>query len=268
MVRGDSMRHLAQSLRCSGFILLAMALCGVGAQAQNQTALTAGEIVARMLAKNGERQTALQHYASERTYELHYSGTGGEHHAKMVVDVDYTAPGRKHFTVISESGSKVLCKEVLRKLVDGEEQTAAKSDWQRTMFSPETYNLELLGREQLDGISTWVLKVDPKVDSKIGYRGKVWISTDDFATVRVLGEPEKNPSWLLNRTSFDSRYMRRGEIWLPSRNISTSHVRIGGDARVTIDYGDYEVLSVTGSSVGNAVATAPAVKADLTSLVR
>jgi hypothetical protein len=195
-----------------------------------------------MMERNAQRQAMLQHYASDRTYRLEYNGTAGEHHAEMVVHAEYTAPGRKQFTVISQSGSKPLCAQVLRKLIDGEEETAAKQDWQKAMFSPATYDLRLLGTEQLEGISTWVLHVEPKVASKVSYRGKVWISKDDYATVRVQAEPAKNPSWLLDRSSFDSWYMRRGDIWVPAKNISTTHVRIGGEAKVTIDYGLYPVL--------------------------
>ncbi len=224
--------------------MVSMMACGMGwAQAQKQGELTAEEIVGRMMEKNAERQAALEHYSSDRTYELHYDGMGGKHYAEMVVHAEYTAPGRKQLTVVSESGSKVLCREVLRKLVEKEEETAAKADWQRSFFSADTYKLKLLGREQLEGVDTWVLQVDPKVESKVAYRGKIWVSMDDFATVRVVGEPSKNPSWLLEKASFDSWYMRRGAIWVPEKNISTTHVRIGGEAKVTIDYGRYQVLA-------------------------
>jgi hypothetical protein len=56
----------------------------------------------------------LEHYRTDRTYQLDYDGTGGKHHAEMIVRTEYQAPGRKYFTVLSESGSKVLCKEGLQ----------------------------------------------------------------------------------------------------------------------------------------------------------
>ncbi|WP_263381781.1 LolA-like protein [Granulicella arctica] len=207
--------------------------------------LSANAIVVQMMERNRLRQAMLQHYASDRSYHLEYNGTTGEHHAEMKVHVEYTAPGRKLLTVVGESGSKVLCAQVLRKLVEGEQETADKQNWQRAMFSPETYNFQLLGRETLDGMSTWVLQVEPKVASRVDYRGKLWVSTDDFAMVRLQAEPAKSPSWLLSHASFDSWYMRRGEVWLPEKNVSTTHVRIGGEAKVTIDYGLYQVLATS-----------------------
>jgi hypothetical protein len=235
------MRHPAKALMLSGLLFSVLACVGslVG---QGRSTPTADEIVRRMLVKNDQRQTALEHYRTDRTYELEYDGTGGKHHAEMIVRAEYQAPGRKNFTVLSESGSKLLCREVLRRLVDKEEETSEKTDWQRAMFSTDTYTVQLIGQEQLGGTNTWVLKVEPKVYSNVAYRGKVWVSMDDFAMVRVMGEPARSPSWMLDSAAFDSWYMRRGDVWVPAKNISTTHVRIGGEAKVTIDYGKYDVL--------------------------
>jgi hypothetical protein len=103
--------------------------------------------------------------------------------------------------------------------------------------------IERVGQESMDGVRTWVLEVSPKVESKFTYRGRVWVSEDDYAMVRVLGEPAKNPSWWINHASFDWHYARRGQFWLPERNVAVSHVRIGGEATLTIDYGEYQVVA-------------------------
>ena len=92
-------------------------------------------------------------------------------------------------------------------------------------------------------VRAWMLRVTPKVDNKFTYRGKVWVSEDDYAVVRIQGEPAKNPSWWINRASFESIYMRRGDVWLPAKNVSSSHVRIGGEATLTIEYGTYPVVA-------------------------
>jgi hypothetical protein len=242
------MRHQAKRLVFSGFMFSAVMLYAGWAQAQNATSETAGEIIAQVQAKNAERLAALEHYVSERTYRVEYRGTGGEHVAEIVVHAEYSAPDQKRLTVLSESGSKLICEKVLRRLVEGEQEAAQKVNRMQMALSTDNYDVVLAGEEQMDGAKAWVLKVSPKVDSKFTYRGTVWVNADDYGVMRVLGEPAKNPSWWINRASFDSRYVRRGEFWLPGRNISTSHVRIGGEARLTIDYGSYQTLA--GRAVG------------------
>jgi hypothetical protein len=208
----------------------------------------AAEIVAKMLEKNRERLAALEHYTSERTYRVEYRGTGGEHHAEIKVHAEYTGPDRKVLTVVSESGSKFICDKVLRKLVEGEQEATDRANRAQTSLGPENYDAELMGDVVADwpgvepGTRAWVLKVTPKVDNKFTYKGRIWVSQDDYAVMRVQGEPAKSPSWWINRASLDSRYVRRGDVWLPGKNVSTSHVRIGGEAMLTIDYGDYPVV--------------------------
>ncbi len=44
----------------------------------------------------------------------------------------------------------------------------------------------------MDGVRVWVLEVSPKVESKFTYRGRVWVSEDDYGRAgrgRGLGGP-------------------------------------------------------------------------------
>jgi len=248
------MMYLAKRLVVSGVMFSVGAWMVGGAWAQSATGMesspTADEIVARMLVKNQERLAALERYTTERTYRVEYKGTGGHHEAEIRVHAEYTAPEHKKLTVVAESGSKFICEKVLRKLVESEEEASAKSNRIQMSLSAENYTTELEGEDTLNGVRAWVLKATPKVDNKFTYKGKVWVSEDDYAVMRVAGEPAKNPSWWINHASFDSRYMRRGEVWVPQRNVSSSHVRIGGEATLTINYGEYEVLAARGELQG------------------
>jgi outer membrane lipoprotein-sorting protein len=250
------MRHSAKRLMVRGFMFSAAMLYAGWAQAQNTTSGTAEEILSRVQVRNAERQAALEHYASERTYRAEYRGTGGEHVGEIVVHAEYLAPDQKRFTVLSESGSKLICEKVLRRLVESEQEAAQKANRMQMTLSADNYDVVLVGEEEIDGAKALVLKVSPKVDSKFTYRGTVWVNAEDYGVMRVAGEPAKNPSWWINRASFDSRYVRRGEFWLPERNVSTSHVRIGGEATLTIEYGSYQALA--GRAVGSESAKAEA----------
>jgi len=252
------MRQIVERLTAAAAISLASLLWASVAPAQSPAAppaesasgpaahLSAAEIVTRLLEKDEQRLNALEHYESERTYRIEYKGTGGEHNAEIKVRAEYTGPNHKKFTVESESGSKFICDKVLRRLIESEQEATSPSSRMQTSLSPENYDSELLGEEMVavsgDQIRAWVLRVKPKVNSKFTYRGKVWVSADDYAIVRIQGEPAKNPSWWINRTSFEAEYVRRGSVWLPTKNVSSSHMRLGGEATLTIAYGAYPVV--------------------------
>ena len=220
----------------------------------------AAMIIDRMLAKNRERVAALDHYTTERTYRVDYTGTGGEHHAEVTVHAEYNNPERKKLTIVGESGSKFICDKVLRKLVEGEQEASERSNRAQITLGPDNYDAKLIGEEIPDwpgaepGVKAWVLRVTPKVDNKFTYKGRIWVSQDDYAVMRIQAEPAKSPSWWINHATLDSRYVRRGDIWLPGKNVSTSHVRIGGEAKLTIDYGTYPVVAAR--AVHNPVETA------------
>lgn len=232
-------------------VLCVFGMASVALAQQAGAHVTADEVVQQMAAKNRERQAMLAGYSSERTYSLVYEGVGGRHAAEIVVRMEYAAPNRKHFTLVSETGSKLMCQKVLWKAVESEEEATGETNRMQTALSPENYRMELVGEEEIDGVKAWVLAVTPKVDNKFTYHGRVWVSESDYAVVRVAGEPAKNPSWVINHASFDSRYVREGEFWLPERNVSTSHVRVGGEATMTIDYGRYEHIETASTVVAS-----------------
>jgi hypothetical protein len=212
------------------------------------------EIVSRMLEKNRERSAALEHYSTDRTYRIAYTGTGGAHAGELRVHADYLGGERKKLTVVSRTGSPFLCNKILKKLVDDEADESGEGN-RRMMLTPENYEVRLEGEETLTGVDfgpgaaangavrTWVLGVAPQRDNQYGYSGQVWISQDDYAIVRIVGEPAKPPSLLMEKSKFDSLYARRGQIWLPTHNSSTTHLRFGGDATLTIDYGSYPEIA-------------------------
>ncbi len=205
--------------------------------------LTAEGIVVRVMQHDAVRRAALAQYASERTYRMDYHGPIGERHAQMRVRMEFSAPDRKRFTVVSESGSTIFCHQVLRKLMEGEQEGALEANRLRSMLSPANYRLKLVGERVLDGVPAWVLEVTPIEENRFNYKGRVWVSKDDYAVMRIEGSPARSPSWLMGSSSFDYRYARTGEFWLPERNDTVSHLRVGGEITLAVDYGQYRIVA-------------------------
>lgn len=202
--------------------------------------LSAGEIVTRLTAMNAQRAAHLRSYRGTRLYAVEYRGFPGDRRASMVVNVNYQAP-QKTFTIVSEEGSKLLLKRVLRKLVESEQE--ADQNRRDTGLTESNYRFQLLGAETVDGRQCYVLDVDPKRKDKFLYDGKIWVDAEEFAVVRIEARPAKNPSFWISSTSIEHRYSKHGEFWLPATNRSTTKVRLGGEAVLTITYRDYEITS-------------------------
>ena len=88
-----------------------------------------------------------------------------------------------------------------------------------------------------------MVAVEPKVPSKLLYRGHIWVDSKDFAVCKIEAEPARNPSFWIKKTAIHHSYLKIGDFWLPSENESVSVIRGGGRAVLTIKYQNYEILA-------------------------
>jgi len=159
----------------------------------------------------------------------------------MIVTVVYRAPSTKEFTVVSETGSKLLISRVLHKLLESEEEAMNVKNRQETALDWRNYDFTLIKFERSPERSCYVLAVRPKVANKFLYRGTIWVDATDFAVSRIDAEPAKNPSFWTKKSQILQTYIKVGHFWLPDNNHTTTAVRLGGKAVLNIDYNDYEL---------------------------
>ena len=206
------------------------------------------QVVENLAQRNAERARALERYVSRRRYLLEYSGFPGDRRAEMVVEARYAAPTTKGFTIVSQSGSAALINKVFKKLLEGEQEALEPENQSRTALNNSNYEFCLLEYQHAGDLSVYVLSTTPKLKNKFLYRGKIWVDAKDFAVIRIEAEPAKNPSFWIKKSQIQHAYARVGEFWLPSENHTTSWVRLGGRAVLTILYTDYTVVSVRGAA--------------------
>src|SRR3984893_15526914 len=209
--------------------------------------LTVDEVVSNMVRRNLQRAQELRAYQGTRTYRLEYRGFPGNRTAEMIVDVKYQSPGTKEFTVRSETGSKLVIERVFKKLLQSEQEALIAENQSRVALNRDNYAFAMLGCEQTPTGSLYILSVEPLVKSKLLYRGKIWVDAQDFAVVRIEGEPAKNPSFWTKDTKIEQVYAKVGDFWLPRSNRSTTAIRLGGHAFFTIDYEHYQITAVNPS---------------------
>jgi hypothetical protein len=176
----------------------------------------------------------------------------------MVVRVDYQAPNKKEFVIVSESGSGTVRDRVFKKLLEAEQESMREENQQRTAIAPENYTFQLSEYQKTDTDEFYVLDAQPRNKNKFLFRGRIWVNAKDFAITRVEGEPAVNPSWWTVKTDFIRSYQKVGDFWLPQSNESETKVRVLGTAVLSIEYRDYQITQTGGGTVASPLGEAPA----------
>jgi len=158
----------------------------------------------------------------------------------MDVEVNFDAPASKHFTVVNATGSKLIQNRVFHRLLESEEQAGDASNRKHTELGPDNYTFTLAGVEG----TNYVLKVEPREESKFLYRGKIWIDAHDFAVTRIEAQPARNPSFWTTKSLIQHTYQKvDNRFYLPKENKTVTNVRLGGVATLTIEYQSYQVTA-------------------------
>jgi hypothetical protein len=172
---------------------------------------------------------------------MQYRGFPSDRDAEMVVNVTYHAPDAKTFSVVSQTGSKLIIDRVFKKLIEGEQEATSEENRRETALSTDNYEFTSAGYETTPEGAQYVLNLLPRNKNKFLYRGKIWVDAKEFAVVRIEGEPAKNPSWWIKKTEVKHRYVKVNDFWLPAENHTESLVRLGGRAILSIEYKDYKI---------------------------
>jgi len=229
---------------CFPLLLAAVVLVGAPAawpQAEPALpALTSEQVVQRLMEKNQERAQSLQHYVGKRSYRLEYRGFPTSVEAAMDVEVNFDAPATKRFTIVSATGSKMIQNRVFHRLLESEQQAGDADNRKHTELGPDNYIFTLAGTEG----TSYVLNVEPKVESRFLYRGKIWVDAHDFAVTRIEAQPARNPSFWTTKSLIHHTYQKVDSgFYLPKENKTVTSVRMGGVATLTIEYQSYQVTA-------------------------
>jgi hypothetical protein len=198
---------------------------------------SADEVIARMFARDVQREIAAGGYTGNRLYVLGIPTFGKQ--ARMVVSIICSPDGTKNFQVVSEQGWKSANNRVLRKMLESESETSRPLVRPKARINSDNYAFQLIKTAPLDGRLAYEIEVLPMRQDAYLFRGRIWVDAEDYALARVEGEPAKNPSFWIRSVHFTQEYRKSGEYWFPWSTTSMSVARIFGKTEVDIHYYDY-----------------------------
>jgi hypothetical protein len=143
--------HVRSAPFALSFLLSLGAWQAAGAQPSTAPALvphsrlSAEEIVNNLVQRNLERAQALGAYQGTRIYRLEYHGFPGSRSAEMTVDVKYSAPGTKEFSIRAQKGSQLVIDRVFQRLLQSEKEALTEENQKRVALNRENYRFTLVG---------------------------------------------------------------------------------------------------------------------------
>jgi hypothetical protein len=197
----------------------------------------ANDVVAQMLARDAQRQQALEGYEGMRRYTLVNEHMGKR--AAMLVRVRGDRDGTKHFEMVTEAGWKAAQKHVLHKMLDSEAEASRPEERVKARLSPDNYEFQMMGSEKAGDRTVYTIDVTPKRREKYLFRGRIWVDGEDYALVRADGNPAKNPSFWTKHVHFVQAYEKSGPFWFPRSTESVTDARLFGTTDLTIEYFEY-----------------------------
>jgi hypothetical protein len=200
---------------------------------------TPEQIFAELMRRNELRNAALHSYSAVRSYAV--TDPKGKVHAQKTVRLDYRAPETKSFVTISEKGSAVVRHLVLNRLMESEMEAASGKSHRDSSINDSNYTFALLGEQDLGANHCFVVQATPTRTDKYLFEGKVWIDTQDYAVVQIVGHPAKKLSVWVDKADFVRRYQKIGDFWLPLKDETSVHVRFYGTKILTIDHEGYTI---------------------------
>ncbi|HEV2728988.1 MAG TPA: hypothetical protein VGV15_03065 [Terriglobales bacterium] len=201
--------------------------------------VSADRLLAELDAHNELRKSLLRDYTVLRTYRL--ANSKGKVHAAEIGRMEFRAPDRKTFVVMSESGSGLIRHKALNPLISSEIEAAAGKEHHDSSITGANYSLELLGEQQVGPYRCFVARAIPKRQDKYLFEGNLWIDVDDYAVVRIEGHPARRLSFWIQRADFVRQYQKIDGFWLPQKDQTFVQVRFYGKKVLTIAHEDYVV---------------------------
>jgi len=210
--------------------------------AEDNVALNA--IINRMVAHNQWQDSYLTEYTALRTF--YAENARFKLDAMLLVETAFQQPETLQSKIIKQEGSDLIRERVFYKILEAERETHSGSTHKDFDITPANYNFTWIGRETCEGRPCYHLGIIPKHKDKYTIQGDIWIDGEDFAVVRIHGNPSRRPSFWTTHTEIDCRYKRVEGIWLTDCIESTSNLFIAGNSHLKIDYKYTEIR--TGSN--------------------
>jgi hypothetical protein len=184
--------------------------------------------------------TATEHYAVFRGHD-DTSPT-----AEMLVRTTYRKETGKSFEILSQSGSSLWRKEVLKTLLENEQRMSQPGNIETALINSSNYEMKLdqNARAMLNGRQCLVLDISPRRKSPYLFKGQLWVDAHDYAIVQLKGVAAKSAIFLANAAEVTRQYTEVDSMPMATHAEAVSGSSLLGQTVVKVDYAGYQMQLV------------------------
>ena len=170
--------------------------------------------------------------------------------SEVIAQMDFASPARY---VIQKRYGSLKAEFVVKNVLQHELEISASNErLQAAAITHQNYDFRLLGGENIDGHSCYVLQLIPRRGQPELIRGRVWVDQQTFLIRRIDGDLAKSPSWWVKAAHVDIRFADFRGLWLQTSWQALADVRCFGAQQLTSQVIDYAGAPVASKNTVNA----------------
>jgi hypothetical protein len=189
----------------------------------------------------GFREQHLAGYSVTEHYSVHNARF--QTAAQMTVKTTYTVGAGKSYEVVSRSGSEMLQKRVLDRLLEAEKEMSEGQARDKALLISANYDIKLAGEENFNGRRCIIVHLDPKSKSRNVLKGRAWLDAKDYSLVRIEGRPTASASFWAGKPLIVRDYENMRGFSVATRSHAISDSLLLGRTELMIDYVSYQIRS-------------------------
>jgi hypothetical protein len=179
--------------------------------------------------------TVTEHYSVFRNQEKVHPA------AEMTVKTTYQKDSGKSYEILNESGSELILKQVLGRVLDSEKTLTQPSNRANAIITSANYTMHVKGHEVVDGRNCIALSIAPRRSAQYLFQGDLWVDAQDYSIVQLAGVTAKSPTVLAGPTQVSRHYATIEGLPMATHATATSASWLFGQTTIDIDYTGYQM---------------------------
>jgi hypothetical protein len=187
------------------------------------------------------REQCLEGYTATEKYVVRNSHI--REPAQLTATVSYQKGRGKTYKIASQSGSPLLQKRVLNRILDEEIAMSRGPERSRALLTSANYFMSLDGitlfRDQL----SYVINLQPKLRNPHTLVGRAWIDQTHFSLIKIEGRTSSSPSFWAGKPYIKREYASIHGFALALHSHAVARGLVAGRTEIDVVYSDYVVIA-------------------------